>query len=129
MARKPDIRQVGDTYWFSLPMAARQAGLTKQELMRRAEAGQLITDPALPHEYWFDREEIWTLKLAKEARSEAWSKRNPNGAPERIKTKEQQEKQWAKISEEWGKGGRRDGPVSRHHVKVMLSGIHNKKRD
>jgi hypothetical protein len=42
--RKPEVRQDGDLYWFSLPKVAGLAGLTKKEMMRRADAGELRTD-------------------------------------------------------------------------------------
>lgn len=122
--RKSDVRQDGDLYWFSLPKAAGLAGLTKKEMMRRADARELRTDPAVPEEYWFEREEIWALKMAKEARSEQWQARNPDGAKKRVKTSEQQEKEWEKISgaraQGWRPGG---GGVSSHYEKVLLSEI------
>lgn len=122
--RKPDVRQDGDLYWFSLPKAAGLAGLTKKEMMRRADAGELRTDPAVPDDYWFEREEIWALKVAKEARSDEWHARNPDGAKKRIKTPEQQEKEWEKMSgarsQGWQPGG---GGVSSHHEKVLLNEI------
>ncbi|WP_293698190.1 MULTISPECIES: hypothetical protein [unclassified Sphingopyxis] len=122
--RKPDVRQDGALYWFSLPKAAGLTGLTKKEMMRRADARELRTDPAVPDEYWFEREEIWALKMAKEARSEAWQARNPDGAKKRIKTPEQQEKAWEKMSgaraQGWRPGG---GGVSSHYEKVLLSEI------
>lgn len=122
--RKPNVRQDGDLYWFSLPKAAGLAGLSKKEMMRRADAGELRTDPAAPDDYWFEREEIWALKMAKEARSAEWRARHPNGAKKRVKTPEQQEKEWAKMSgaraQGWRPGG---GGVSPHYEKVLLSEI------
>lgn len=120
--RKPDVRRDGDIYWFSLPMAAGLAGLTKQEAMRRADAGELRTDPALPDEYWFEREEIWALKMAKDARSAEWHARNPDGAQKRVKTPEQQEKEWTKMSRAQPPSGRGGGGTS-HVEKVLLSEI------
>jgi hypothetical protein len=122
--RKPDVRQDGDLYWFSLPKAAGLAGLAKKAMMRRADAGELRTDPNVPNEYWFEREEIWVLKMAKEARSDEWHARNPNGAKKRVKTPEQQEKEWAKMSGARVEGWRpRGGGASAHHEKVLLSEI------
>lgn len=126
--RKPDVRQDGDLYWLSLPKAAGLAGLTKKEMMRRADAGELRTDPAVLDDYWFEREEIWTLKLAKEARSAEWRVRNPDGAKKRVKTPEQQEREWAKMSSTKPLGGR-GGAVSSHHEKVLLSDIAAKRSD
>lgn len=120
--RKPDVRQDGASYWFSLPKAAGLAGLTKKEMMRRADAGELRTDPAEPDEYWLEREEIWALKMAKEERSAEWRARNPEGAKKRVKTPGQQEKEWAKMARAQPLGGR-GGGVSAHHEKVLLSEI------
>lgn len=122
--RKPDVRQDGDLYWFSLPKAAGLAGLSKKEMIRRADAGELRTDPAVPDDYWFEREEIWALKMSKEGRSAEWRVRNPDGAKKRVKTSEQQEKEWAKMSGARAQGWRpRGGGVSSHHEKVLLSEI------
>ena len=127
MAKKPDVRQTGNTYWFSLPKAASLSGLTKNDLMRRAESGELKTDPSLPSEYWFDREEIWALKMAKEERSIAWRDRNKDRPIPPDKLKGRQEREWEKISEEWASGWI-GGGVSRHTVRVM-QGESNNKRD
>lgn len=121
--RKPDVRQDGDVYWFSLPKAAGLTGLTKKEMMRRADACELRTDPALPDEYWFEREEIWALKMKKEARSEEWQARNPEGAKRKAMTSAQIERQWAKMSEKMGTVGARRGGVSEHYEKILLSEI------
>ncbi len=121
--RKSDVRQEGETYWFSLPMAAGLAGLTQLEMMRRANAGELITDPKVTDDYWFEREEIWALKKAREARSAEWKQRNPNGAKKRVKTPEQLEKEWARQSEDLKKGRRQGGGVSVHYEKVLLSEV------
>ena len=62
--------------------------------------------------------------MAKEARSEEWKARNPDGAKKWVKTSEQQEKEWEKMSgaraQGWRPGG---GGVSSHYEKVLLSEI------
>ena len=122
--RKADVRQEGETYWFSLPLAAGLAGLTQAEMMRRANAGELITDPKVTDDYWFEREEIWALKKAREVRSAEWRQRNPNGAKKRGKTPEQQEKEWARQSEDLKKRQRQGGGgVSAHYEKILLSEV------
>ncbi|UNU44604.1 hypothetical protein EAO27_19220 [Sphingopyxis sp. YF1] len=57
--RKPDVRKDGALYWFSLPKAAGLAGLTKKEMMRRADAGELRTDAIVQPDDRLARIDIW----------------------------------------------------------------------
>ncbi len=123
--RLVDVRQVGDRFWFSLKKSAALTGIKKTELMRRGDAGELMTDPDLPEAYWFDREEIWALKLERDARLDD-QKVKAAASRARPKTAKQLERQWAKLSEDIG-ARPRGGGASTHHEKILLAGIAQKK--
>ncbi|MBI1402287.1 MAG: hypothetical protein GC147_03620 [Porphyrobacter sp.] len=60
------VRQDETGIWFYLTLAAKKAGLNKDELMRRAGAGELASRDDLPGKHWWFREdEIAALAKAK----------------------------------------------------------------
>jgi len=96
------VRQDESGIWLYLTLAATKSGLSKDELMRRAGAGELAYRDDLPGKHWWFREpEIAALAKAKIEAD--WNK---PAKPKRKKT----EKELARAI-----GARMPEPIARSH--------------
>jgi len=113
------VRQDQTGIWLYLTLAAKKAGLSKDELMRRAGAGELAYREDLPGKFWwFSESEIAALAKAKIEAN--WGKA---AKPKRKKTEKELERAiGAKVerAKKAGRGARAGGVMERHAQRLTL---------
>lgn len=113
------VRQDKTGIWLYLTLAASKAGLSKNELLRRAGEGQLAYRDDLPGKHWWFREsEI--AALAKARIDAEWGKAPK---PKREKTEKELARAIGAKLERNKKGGRvvlGGGPMVKHAERLTL---------
>jgi hypothetical protein len=113
------VRQDETGIWFYLSLAATKAGLSKDELTRRAGAGELSYREDLPGKHWWFREDE-IAALAKAKIEATWDKAPK---PKRKKSEKELERAIGAKLEKAKKSGRvpsGGGPMAKHAERMTL---------